>query len=330
MSYTRRARRSTSIGTCALMLLGFSAGPIAAQSTLGQSFIASPSPATVLRRLTVGSTGIIGSSSGAPYTADIYAVSGTALVGASLFTQVLGTNVAGFSLFPNLALAAGGSYAVLVGGGTGPLTTYFDANPYPGGTAYTCSGINCSTFGANDLNGFFLDFGPGTNDPRNMLGQSFTAPSDPNVLLQQISVGSTGILGSSTGAPYSADIYALSGGLLTGGSLFSQMLGTSVAGFTLQPNLVLNAGGTYVVMVSGGNGSFYTNFDADTYTAGAAYTCFDGRDCASFGSNDLNGLQLRFGAPTTVPEPGTSALLGLGLLACSAVMVRARRRAIDA
>lgn len=316
-----------SLGVSAAMLLALIAGPLAAQSTLGQSFTAPSAPNTALRRLTVGTSGMIGSSTGAPYSADIYALSGQTPVGPSLFSQVLGTSVAGFSLFPNLTLAAGGRYVVLVGGGTGPFNTYFDADTYAGGSAYTCSGrTNCSSFGANDLNGFTLDYGPTTTDPRTMLGQSFTAPNGPNTLLQQLTVGSTGMLGSSTGAPYSAEIYALTGGALTGASLFSQVLGTSVAGFTLLPNLVLAPGGTYVVLVSGGNGSFYSNFDANTYAGGSAYTCFAGRDCASFGANDLNDLGLRFGVVTTVPEPGTSALLGMGLLSLGAAGLRARRR----
>ncbi|MEP6780614.1 MAG: PEP-CTERM sorting domain-containing protein [Gemmatimonadaceae bacterium] len=330
MSRSTRVRWSTSIAACGAMVLGLVPSSLAAQTTLGQSFTSSTSPNTVLRRLTVGATGIVGSSSGAPYSANIYALGGGALVGPSLFSQVLGPNIAGFSLFPNLALTAGGSYVVLVGGGTGPFTTYFAADTYAGGSAYTCQGTtSCTSFGANDLNGFSLDFGPTTNDPRNMLGQSFTAPGGPNTLLQQLTVGSTGILGSSTGAPYQADIYALIGGQLSGGSLFSQMLGTSVGGFTLHPNLALTAGGTYVVLLSGGNGSFYSNFDADTYAGGSAYTCFDGRDCASFGANDLNGFQLQFGAATTVPEPGTSALLGIGLLSFGAFKVRRRRRQIN-
>lgn len=322
-----RSTRPVSIAAHAAVLLALCTARLTAQTTLGQSFTASTAPTTILQRLSVDATAIIGSSSGAPYSADIYALSGGALVGSSLFSQVLATSVAGFNLFPNLALTPGGTYVVLVGGGTGPLNSFFNADTYAGGSAYTCSGgAGCSSFGANDLNGFSLQFGLPTTDPRSMLGQSFTAPNMPNTLLQRLTVDPTGILGSSTGAPFMADIYALSGGALVGGSLFSQLLGTTVAGLTLFPSLALTPGGEYVVLVSGGNGSFYTNFDANTYSGGGAYTCFAGDNCGTFGANDLNGFDLQFGQVTSTPEPGAFTLLGTGLFAVASMTRRRRRR----
>ena len=310
-----------------IVLLGLFATRASAQSALGQSFTGPTGPSTVLRRFTVDLTGIRGTSTGAPYTANLYALSGGALVGGSLFSQDLGTSVSGLALYPNLALTPGQSYALLVGGGSTPVDARFDANTYSGGSAYVCDlGLGCSSFGPNDLNGLLLGFGPATSDPRSMLGQSFTSPVGPNTLLQRLTIGATGILGSSTGAPYTANLYALSGGALVGGSLFSQVLGTSVSGLTLFPNVVLTPGGTYVVLVSGGNGSFYTNFDADRDASGSAYSCFDGSGCSAFGGNDLNGFDVQFGPATTVPEPGMSGLLATGLLALGAVLARSRRR----
>lgn len=322
-----RSARSTSVAARALVLLGLCSTRVTAQLTLGQSFTASAAATTVLQRLVVNPTGIIGSSGGAPYTADIYALSGGSLVGGSLFSQGLGTSVAGLDLFPNITLTAGSSYAVVVGGGSSPVRTFFNADTYAGGAAYTCSAGSCGSFGNNDLNGFTLQFGLPTTDPRSMLGQSFIAPSGPNTLLQQLTIGATGIIGSSSGAPYTADIYALSGGALVGNSLFSQGLGTSVRGLTLFPNLALTAGASYAVLVSGGDGSFYATFDANGYAGGSAYTCFAGSDCGAFGANDLNGFGLQFRPATTTPEPGTSVLLGTGVFAFGAGMTRRRRRA---
>jgi hypothetical protein len=160
-------------------------------------------------------------------------------------------------------------------------------------------------------------------------GQSFTAPAAPNTLLQQLTVGSTGLYG--TGAtvanPYIAQIFALSGTTLTGSSLFSQALGPSFSGLSLTPNVVLAPGGTYAVLVAlpsvpGATLAAFT--PTDFYAGGAFQNCFETTCNADLFDDDVVGFGVQFGAAnTTVPEPDAWGLLGIGLLGLAAV---ARRR----
>lgn len=136
-------------------------------------------------------------------------------------------------------------------------------------------------------------------------------------------------------------------GIGTGaGSISVSALTTTVGGGTLSSgNLGLGAGGqgsdgrsllsqSTAGVVSGSGNATVTltlRFDIDTYTAGQVFgsgdsVCYRGgapfygnTDCSS-GSTSAQGV---FVSGTLVPEPGTLALLGAGLVALGAVRRRA-------
>lgn len=147
-------------------------------------------------------------------------------------------------------------------------------------------------------------------------GQSFTAPTGPNTLLTALHVDRTGTGGtSSAGNPFTAEIFAFNGTSLSGSSLFSQSLGVSFAGLDLTPNIVLTPGGTFVVVAVPGPGVSTINAysAADSYAGGNSVRC-QGTCSPLYGSRDLFGFSVQFGPTSTVPEPGSLALLGTGLV----------------
>ena len=159
------------------------------------------------------------------------------------------------------------------------------------------------------------------------LGQSFTAPVSPNPLLTSVTVGPLGLRFDNAANPLSAQIYAFDGSALVGASLFTQSLGTTFAGFTLNPMLALTAGAQYAVVVgippSGQNvfGIVSDNFAGGSFVACSALAS----PCNVLAANDLHGFGVTFAPTATVPEPGTWALLGTGLLAVGGVAARRKR-----
>ena len=158
--------------------------------------------------------------------------------------------------------------------------------------------------------------------------QSFRAPTDGNALLQQLTVGPTGLHGEAEAGTFVARIFAFNAaaGRFVGPSLFDQALGPTFAGFVLAPNLALVPGRLYAVRVDEPDraGSSGTGFAADTYPGGTLYDCYPARCYA--GPTDVDGFTVTFGPgglTSTVPEPATWALLAPGLAAVGGV---ARRR----
>ncbi|MDF1502957.1 PEP-CTERM sorting domain-containing protein [Roseisolibacter sp. H3M3-2] len=148
-------------------LAAAAAAPAAAQDRfIGQSFVAPAGPSTLLQTLTVGAGGLQYQNASAPMFAQIYAFNGSALVGASLFSQSLGTSFSGFTLSPSLQLAAGAQYAVVVGIMlTNQSIFTIGADVVPGGlVACTGVGVACETL-AGDVVGFSTQYAPATTVP---------------------------------------------------------------------------------------------------------------------------------------------------------------------
>ncbi len=157
-------------------------------------------------------------------------------------------------------------------------------------------------------------------------GQSFTAPSGPNLYLQSVSVSDEGLQGNS-GNMFTAQIFAFDGGgWLSGSSLFSQDLGPEFAGFTLSPNITLSSGQMYAVLVNQDGGMSISTY-GDFYAGGSAVRCNAAKACVHLfdADDDVIGFSLGFGSITTTPEPGSMALLGLGLAFMVPVLRRRRR-----
>jgi hypothetical protein len=143
------------------------AAPLAAQIRGGQSFTAPAAPNTLLQQLSIAPQGISGVGASAHFVVNVFALSGSTLVGPSLFSEVLGTAFGGLTLAPNLVLTPGTAYAVLVGGVDGMITLTHATDFSPGGGAVRCDGVICGPAYSGipdaadvDLQGLAVRFGP--------------------------------------------------------------------------------------------------------------------------------------------------------------------------
>lgn len=169
----------------ALLILAAGVRPLGAQIYIGQSFTAPVVGSTLLQQLTVGATGHSGTAGSSAYTVQIFAYSGSALVGSSLFSQSLGSSFNGYTLSPNITLTNGATYAVVVANVPGGVQTTNSTDTYTGGIAITClSPSSCSPrSGTTDLVGFGLQFGAAS-----------TVPEPTTVAL--VAVGVFGVMGA--------------------------------------------------------------------------------------------------------------------------------------
>jgi hypothetical protein len=158
-------------------------------------------------------------------------------------------------------------------------------------------------------------------------GQSFTVPTSPNNLLESLHVDLRGFAGLTPSGVFTAKIFSFDGTTL-GPSVFSQSLGSSFDGFDLTPNITLAPGGMFVVGVESPVLIGFGRTLVESYSGGAALDCDNG-ECAIdplFGTLDLKGFAVQFGPSTsTVPEPGSLALLATGFLGLVPAMRRKRR-----
>ena len=179
---------------------------------------------------------------------------------------------------------------------------------------------------AQALLGVLVLIAPHSSGAQVSVGQSFTVPGAPNIVLT--SIGTTG--GGLNGLGASIDIFALNstGTAIVGGSLFNQFVGNvaqNTGVISLTPNLALTPGGLYFLEITSPN-QVGISSPGDFYSGGAALQCFNGACTPVLASGlDANGFHADFAA-TTAPEPASLTLLATGLAGLVGLMRRREKR----
>jgi hypothetical protein len=184
------------------------------------------------------------------------------------------------------------------------------------------------------------------------VGENFVVPGGPgNGFLNALTVGVEGWSGSPEQVQLRTYVYAWDGNRPTGSALYTSPIFSPPAtrGFvwhTFAPDVQLTVGGSYVFFLSGvglpqpNNVTFYGIAQRgttvqDAYVPGIRVNADDPNfanlsTTTWYKSSDRDiAFELGFGAApaATVPEPGTWALLGSGLLVVGVGAVRRRRTA---
>jgi len=155
-------------------------------------------------------------------------------------------------------------------------------------------------------------------------GQSFVAPSSATFLA---AVHTGGLSGSGESV---FSLYSFASPNVVGPALFSTAASATFAqDQTLSVGLSLTPGSTYVFLLRSTNSIFMAfELGGDIVAGGTGQVCRDTTCSAQV--NDVRDFALTFtaGEMSTVPEPGTWALLATGLFALGGLAVRRKASAI--
>jgi hypothetical protein len=191
-------------------------------------------------------------------------------------------------------------------------------------TALLCGSVSATAFAQTTIgastNNVVLACAGGT------CGQSFTVPAAPSLdnVLQSFT------LTFATSSNQTFQVYAFSGGVLTGSPLFTQAVaptsGTETRTFTPAGGLALVSGAQYAAVLTAlGTGVSLSYGFPGGYGGGDLLVC-PASVCTVRPTDDAAFSATFVSAQATVPEPATWTMLATGLLGLGALAVSQKRK----